>query len=138
VILGESEVSVARMFAEAGEVYRLHPTALHLRGMNMLYETMRSGGANVIMVPSSALDSMNLGMIGGLTSLARVTGDDTGGLEPPADGQGGPGGAGGRPVPPTAPAPPADPGAVQPFGSGLPSSMNPFNLPGGNPFSGNP
>ena len=43
VILGESEVSVARMFAEAGEVYRLHPTALHLRGMNMLYETMRSG-----------------------------------------------------------------------------------------------
>ena len=65
VILGESEVSVARMFAEAGEVYRLHPTALHLRGMNMLYETMRSGGANVIMVPSSALDTMNLGMIGG-------------------------------------------------------------------------
>ena len=71
VILGESEVSVARMFAEAGEVYRLHPTALHLRGMNMLYETMRSGGANVIMVPSSALDTMNLGMIGGLASLAR-------------------------------------------------------------------
>jgi regulator of protease activity HflC (stomatin/prohibitin superfamily) len=71
VILGESEVSVARMFAEAGEVYKLHPTALHLRGMNMLYETMRSGGANVIMVPSSALDTMNLGTIGGLASLAR-------------------------------------------------------------------
>ncbi|MDQ3701245.1 MAG: SPFH domain-containing protein [Chloroflexota bacterium] len=71
IILGESEVSVARMFAEAGEVYREHPTALHLRGMNMLYETMRSGGANVIMVPSSALDSMNLGMIGGLTGLAQ-------------------------------------------------------------------
>lgn len=70
VILGESEVSVARMFAEAGEVYRLHPTALHLRGMNMLYETMRSGGANVIMVPASALDSMNLGAIGGLMGIS--------------------------------------------------------------------
>src|SRR5213078_3979793 len=48
VILGESEVTVAQMFASAGEVYRQHPTALHLRGMNMLYETMRSGLATVI------------------------------------------------------------------------------------------
>src|SRR6476469_3339774 len=33
VILGESEILVAKQFSEAGEVYRLHPTALHLRGM---------------------------------------------------------------------------------------------------------
>src|ERR687885_175934 len=65
MILGESEVQVARQFSDAGELYRLHPTALHLRGMNMLYETMRSGVATVIVVPSSALDSMNLGTIGG-------------------------------------------------------------------------
>jgi len=70
VILGESEVQVAQQFAEAGELYRTHPTALHLRGMNMLYETMRSGVASVIVVPSSALDSMNLGMIGGLQGMA--------------------------------------------------------------------
>src|SRR4051794_19247353 len=70
VILGESEVQVAQQFAQAGELYREHPTALHLRGMNMLYETMRSGVASVIVVPSSALDSMNLGVIGGLQSLA--------------------------------------------------------------------
>ena len=133
VILGESEVSVARMFAEAGEVYRLHPTALHLRGMNMLYETMRSGGANVIMVPSSALESMNLGAIGGVMGLARGAGDLTQ-IEPPADGQGAAGG-GDRPKPP---APPEDPGAVQPFGTGSGPSIGPFNLPGGNPFSGNP
>ena len=69
LILGESEVKVAEMFATAGEVYRLHPTALHLRGMNMLYETMRSGLASVIVVPSSALESMNLGAIGGLKPL---------------------------------------------------------------------
>src|ERR671936_2426531 len=72
VILGESEVQVAQQFAQAGELYRLHPTALHLRGMNMLYETMRSGMASVIVVPSSALESMNLGAIGGVSALARL------------------------------------------------------------------
>jgi len=70
LILGDSEVKVAEMFATAGEVYRAHPTALHLRGMNMLFETMRSGLASVIVVPSSALESMNLGAIGGLKALA--------------------------------------------------------------------
>src|SRR3954468_6996199 len=69
LILGESEVQVAKQFAEAGELYRTHPTALHLRGMNMLYETMRSGVATVIVVPASALESMNLGAIGGLRAL---------------------------------------------------------------------
>jgi regulator of protease activity HflC (stomatin/prohibitin superfamily) len=73
LILGESEVQVAKQFSDAGELYRTHPTALHLRGMNMLYETMRSGVATVIVVPSSALESMNLGAIGGISALARMT-----------------------------------------------------------------
>ena len=72
VILGESEVQVAEQFAEAGELYRHHPTALHLRGMNMLYETMRSGLSTVIVVPSSALESMNLGAIGGISALGQT------------------------------------------------------------------
>src|SRR6185436_7892534 len=72
VILGESEVQVAQQFSQAGELYRLHPTALHLRGMNMLYETMRSGVASVIVVPSSALESMNLGAIGGIGGLQQM------------------------------------------------------------------
>jgi regulator of protease activity HflC (stomatin/prohibitin superfamily) len=72
VILGESEVQVAKQFSDAGELYRMHPTALHLRGMNMLYETMRSGLSTVIVVPSSALDSMNLGVIGGITALSQA------------------------------------------------------------------
>ena len=71
LILGESEVQVAHQFSEAGELYRMHPTALHLRGMNMLYETMRAGVATVIVVPSSALDSMNLGAIGGISALQQ-------------------------------------------------------------------
>src|SRR5918911_1335963 len=75
VILGESEVQVAQQFSQAGELYRLHPTALHLRGMNMLYETMRSGVATVIVVPSSALESMNLGAIGGVSALGQMAGD---------------------------------------------------------------
>jgi regulator of protease activity HflC (stomatin/prohibitin superfamily) len=112
IILGESEVSVARMFAEAGEVYRLHPVALHLRGMNMLYETMRSGGANVIMVPSSALDSMNLGMIGGITALGQQAGAGQGDGNSTPDGQGPPA-APERPVPP----PPLSP--FTPFGGPL-------------------
>jgi regulator of protease activity HflC (stomatin/prohibitin superfamily) len=82
VILGESEVQVAQQFAQAGELYRDHPTALHLRGMNMLYETMRSGVASVIVVPSSALESMNLGAIGGLAALRQVATD--GHQTPPA------------------------------------------------------
>src|SRR5499427_2480271 len=72
VILGESEVQVAEQFAKAGELYQSHPTALHLRGMNMLYETMRSGVATVIVVPSSALETMNLGAIGGISALSSM------------------------------------------------------------------
>ncbi len=79
LILGESEVKVAEMFARAGEVYRDHPTALHLRGMNMLYETMRSSLSSVIVVPSSAIESMNLGAIGGLKGLLGT------GAPPPSD-----------------------------------------------------
>ncbi|HYY87249.1 MAG TPA: slipin family protein [Chloroflexota bacterium] len=78
VILGESEVSVAELFSRAGDVYRRDPTALHLRGMNMLYETMRSGVGTIIVVPSSALDSMNLGVIGGISALGQAASDGQG------------------------------------------------------------
>ena len=60
VILGDAEVQVSEKFAEASRVYGDNPGALHLRGMNMLYEAMRDKGSMVI-VPSSAIDSMGLG-----------------------------------------------------------------------------
>jgi hypothetical protein len=47
-----------------------NPIAVHLRGMNMLYEGLRENGS-LIVVPSSAVDSMNLGAIGGLAALAH-------------------------------------------------------------------
>ena len=70
VILGESEQQIAHSFLEASRTYADNPTALHLRGMNMLFEGLKDKGALVI-VPSSAVDSMNLGGLSGLISLAQ-------------------------------------------------------------------
>lgn len=70
VILGTAETEIAHKFSEASERYKKNPVALHLRGMNMLFEGLKEKGSMVI-VPSSALDSMNLGAVGGLVSLAK-------------------------------------------------------------------
>ena len=71
VILGTAETEIAEKFAKASIQYRDNPVALHLRGMNMLFEGLKEKGSMVI-VPSSALDSMNLGAMGGLISLAKT------------------------------------------------------------------
>lgn len=70
IILGESEKQIATSFAEAADAYANNPTALHLRAMNMLFEGLKDKGALVI-VPSSAVDTMNLGGIAGISSLAK-------------------------------------------------------------------
>jgi regulator of protease activity HflC (stomatin/prohibitin superfamily) len=70
VILGESEKQIAASFAEASQAYINNPTALHLRAMNMLFEGLKEKGALVI-VPSSAVDTMNLGGISGMVSMAQ-------------------------------------------------------------------
>jgi len=75
VILGESEKQIASSFAEASQAYRDNPTALHLRAMNMLFEGLKEKGALVI-VPSSAVDTMNLGGLSGLTALAKTAGSE--------------------------------------------------------------
>jgi regulator of protease activity HflC (stomatin/prohibitin superfamily) len=62
IILAESETQVAARFMEAAHLYEQSPTALHLRAMNMLYEGMKDKGSMII-VPSSALETMNLGTI---------------------------------------------------------------------------
>jgi regulator of protease activity HflC (stomatin/prohibitin superfamily) len=71
VILGESEEQIADSFAKAAEAYRENPTALHLRAMNMLFEGLKEKGAMVI-VPSSAVDTMNLGGLMGMTALSGM------------------------------------------------------------------
>ena len=70
VILGESEKQIAASFAEASLAYINNPTALHLRAMNMLFEGLKEKGALVI-VPSSAVETMNLGSLSGMVSLAQ-------------------------------------------------------------------
>lgn len=70
VILGEAELQVAGSFAQASQAYISNPTALHLRAMNMLFEGLKEKGALVI-VPSSAVDTMNLGGLSGMVSLAQ-------------------------------------------------------------------
>jgi hypothetical protein len=70
VILGESEKQIASSFAEAAQAYVDNPTALHLRAMNMLFEGLKEKGALVI-VPSSAVDTMNLGAMSGIVSIAQ-------------------------------------------------------------------
>ena len=70
VILGESEKQIAASFSEASQAYIENPTALHLRAMNMLFEGLKEKGALVI-VPSSAIDTMNLGGLSGMVSLAQ-------------------------------------------------------------------
>jgi regulator of protease activity HflC (stomatin/prohibitin superfamily) len=70
VILGEAEVQVSEQFAQASRVYNDNPGALHLRGMNMLYEAMREKGSMVI-VPSSAIETMGVGGTLATASIAK-------------------------------------------------------------------
>ncbi len=71
VILGDSERQVAEKFGEAAKTYANNPTALHLRAMNMLYEGLKTN-STIVIVPSSALETMQLGGLAGLTSLTMA------------------------------------------------------------------
>ena len=68
VILGDSERQVAEKFGEAAQTYANNPTALHLRAMNMLYEGLKQN-ATIVIVPSTALETMQLG---GAPTMATV------------------------------------------------------------------
>jgi regulator of protease activity HflC (stomatin/prohibitin superfamily) len=71
VILGDSERQIAKSFEDAAVTYKNNPTALHLRGMNMLYEGLKTKNSVLILVPSSALNSMNLGDTTGIIALSQ-------------------------------------------------------------------
>jgi len=71
IILGTAEVEIAEKFAQAAKQYESNPGAMHLRGMNMLFEGLKEKGSMII-VPSSALETMNLGAIGGLAAMSQT------------------------------------------------------------------
>src|SRR6266542_1999374 len=77
VILAQAEVEIAAQFSKAAESYRDNPTALHLRAMNMLYEGLKEKGA-VMLVPSSAVESMGMGGLIGAAALRqqKLTGSE--------------------------------------------------------------
>ena len=70
VILGDSERQIAEKFNEAAKSYADNPTAFHLRAMNMLYEGLKRNNATIVIVPSTAVESMQLGGLTGLTTIA--------------------------------------------------------------------
>ena len=70
IILGTAETEIAEKFAAASAHYRDNPVALHLRAMNMVYEGLRQKGSMII-VPSTAVETMGLGALGGLTAFGR-------------------------------------------------------------------
>ena len=72
VILGDSERQIAVKFEEAAKSYENNPTALHLRAMNMLYEGLKGGQSTIVIVPSTALETMTLGDMTGTIALAKT------------------------------------------------------------------
>jgi regulator of protease activity HflC (stomatin/prohibitin superfamily) len=72
VILGQAEVEIAKSFETAAESYMNNPTALHLRAMNMLYEGLKEKGA-LMLIPSSAVESMGMGGLMGAAALMQKT-----------------------------------------------------------------
>ena len=70
IILGQAETEISEKFVKAAEAYSSNPTALHLRAMNMLYEAIKERGSMVI-VPSSAVETMGLGGSLATASLAK-------------------------------------------------------------------
>jgi regulator of protease activity HflC (stomatin/prohibitin superfamily) len=72
IILGQAEVEIAHLFGEASKSYQNNPTALHLRAMNILYEGLKEKGA-LMLVPSTAVESMGLGGLMGAAALRQQT-----------------------------------------------------------------
>ena len=75
VILGDAERQIAEKFAEAAKSYEHNPVAFHLRAMNMLYEGLKEN-ATLVIVPSTAVESMQLGGLAGMTALSMGLGQD--------------------------------------------------------------
>ena len=73
IILGTAETEIAEKFAKASEAYKQNPVALHRRAMNMVFEGLKQKGSMVI-VPSTAVETMGLGALGGLASFGQLPG----------------------------------------------------------------
>jgi regulator of protease activity HflC (stomatin/prohibitin superfamily) len=80
IILSKAETEIAEKFADASVHYKKNPVALHLRAMNMVFEGLKQKGSMII-VPSTAVETMGLGALGGLTAFDRILGESQAGAE---------------------------------------------------------
>lgn len=80
IILSKAETEIAEKFADASVHYKDNPAALHLRAMNMVFEGLKQKGSMII-VPSTAVETMGLGAIGGLTAFDRILSESQPGAE---------------------------------------------------------
>jgi regulator of protease activity HflC (stomatin/prohibitin superfamily) len=71
MLLAEAELDVSGKFVAAAEAYKGNPEALNLRGMNMVYDAIKARGS-MVLLPSNALQNMNLGSVLGISSLAKA------------------------------------------------------------------
>ena len=77
IILSTAETEIAAKFEEASRYYKNNPAALHLRAMNRVFEGLKQKGSMII-VPSTAVETMGLGAMGGLTAFDRIFGPPKG------------------------------------------------------------
>jgi regulator of protease activity HflC (stomatin/prohibitin superfamily) len=84
IILSTAETEIAAKFAEASKHYQNNQAALHLRAMNMVFEGLKQKGSMII-VPSTAVETMGLGAMGGLTAFDRILGEQKAQASAPGD-----------------------------------------------------
>jgi len=86
VILGSAEAEVAQKFIDAGRLYVDNPLALHLRSMNIIYETTKERGTTILL-PTAMVDSMTAALplaIAGQNASQQPTRSSATGSVPPA------------------------------------------------------
>lgn len=71
-ILGDAEIVVAEKMTQADKIYRDNPLGFQLRSMNMVYDGLRQSKGSIMLIPSSALEGMDLGSPTGLAALQRL------------------------------------------------------------------
>ena len=71
VILGSAEAEIAAKFVEAAKTYGSDPAALHLRAMNIVYETTKERGATIL-IPTSMVDSMSVALPAAFAEQSRA------------------------------------------------------------------
>ena len=73
VILGSAEAAIAAKFVEAATTYGSNAAALHLRAMNIIYETTKERGATILM-PTSMVDSMSVALPAAFMAEGKLAG----------------------------------------------------------------